>query len=498
MKNNNKMFYPNWPKNFIFLTIFFVAIIFSISFPFKTFAGENWYNDSWSYRKKITIDHTKVFNTNQSDFPVLISLADSDLQIHGRSDGHDILFTDSSGTIKIPYEREQYISSTGNLVAWVKIASLSHMTDSVIYMYYGNSEASDQQDITGETWGANFKGVWHSQDAAVTTLADSTVNANTGAKKAIDEPAEITGKIGQAQNYDGIDDYIRINPTGTLSGSFTVSTWVKVSDAENSYTIFGTRNGDDMSFDFKLENGETIHGDIGNGTDWITNEADANLSYSYNTWYQITYVITPIGYTIYLDGNEAASGSYPEDTPLLFDSGHNLFIGQVGYDEELFNGVIDEVRISDIARSGDWIQTEYNNQNSPSTFYSLGNETIDDETSPTISNINSLKADGAYKTGAIIDINVTFSEDVTSTGNIIVNLDTGGSCSFTITNSNAGSCNYTIGDDENSSDLNVSSVSGTIKDATGNSMINFTPATNLATNKNLIIDTIAPTVPGSP
>jgi hypothetical protein len=37
-----------------------------------------------------------------------------------------------------------------------------------------------------------------------------------------------------------------------------------------------------------------------------------------------------------------------------------------------FNGVIAEVRISNIARSGDWIAAEYNNQNGSSAFYTMG------------------------------------------------------------------------------------------------------------------------------
>ena len=39
-----------------------------------------------------------------------------------------------------------------------------------------------------------------------------------------------------------------------------------------------------------------------------------------------------------------------------------------------FNGTIDEVRISNTARSIAWIATEYNNQNSTDTFYKVGSE----------------------------------------------------------------------------------------------------------------------------
>ncbi|MBI5474601.1 MAG: hypothetical protein HY961_19870, partial [Ignavibacteriae bacterium] len=39
-----------------------------------------------------------------------------------------------------------------------------------------------------------------------------------------------------------------------------------------------------------------------------------------------------------------------------------------------FNGSIDEARVAFVERSSGWILTEYNNQNSPSTFYSVGSE----------------------------------------------------------------------------------------------------------------------------
>ncbi|MFY9853730.1 MAG: hypothetical protein WAK26_07630, partial [Terracidiphilus sp.] len=39
-----------------------------------------------------------------------------------------------------------------------------------------------------------------------------------------------------------------------------------------------------------------------------------------------------------------------------------------------FNGSLDEVEVSSIARSSGWVQAEYNNQSSPSTFFALGTE----------------------------------------------------------------------------------------------------------------------------
>ncbi|MFC1637981.1 fibronectin type III domain-containing protein [Patescibacteria group bacterium] len=120
-----------------------------------------------------------------------------------------------------------------------------------------------------------------------------------------------------------------------------------------------------------------------------------------------------------------------------------------------------------------------------------------DNTAPTITNITSDKANGTYEEGEVIDIDVTFSEAVTSTGNVTVTLETGTTdrtCTFTVSNSTTGTCNYTVQDGDESADLTVSSISGTIQDQTGNSVTNFTPTTNLAANKALVIDGVAPTI----
>lgn len=120
-----------------------------------------------------------------------------------------------------------------------------------------------------------------------------------------------------------------------------------------------------------------------------------------------------------------------------------------------------------------------------------------DITPPTITSVTSDKANGTYITGEVIDIDVTFSEAVTSTGNVTITLETGTTdrtCTFTVSNSTTGTCNYTVQTGDTTSDLTTSSISGTITDQSNNAMVNFTPATTLGTNKALIIDATPPTL----
>jgi biopolymer transport protein ExbB len=76
---------------------------------------------------------------------------------------------------------------------------------------------------------------------------------------------------------------------------------------------------------------------------------------------------------LYVDGvQQTSTFSQP-----ITDSGVDFDIGRSypNYDGFWWNGHVDEVRVSDSGRSSAWIATEYNNQNSPTTFYSLGPET---------------------------------------------------------------------------------------------------------------------------
>jgi hypothetical protein len=75
--------------------------------------------------------------------------------------------------------------------------------------------------------------------------------------------------------------------------------------------------------------------------------------------------------TLYQDGAPVASAS-------ATNSGRSSTEGVViGYSNAgYFNGRLDQVEISNLDRSANWIAAEYNNQHSPSTFYTIGPITL--------------------------------------------------------------------------------------------------------------------------
>ena len=141
-----------------------------------------WYSTGgvWTNRKKITVN-TGVVTGTPTNFPMLVSVTDSNLQAVARTDGHDILFTAADGVTKLSHEIELYDPTTGTLAAWVSVPSLTGGTG--LYVYYGNSGSVDQQQATA-VWDSNYKGVYHfganvQQSGGAWWGPDSTTNGIT-------------------------------------------------------------------------------------------------------------------------------------------------------------------------------------------------------------------------------------------------------------------------------------------------------------------------------
>ncbi len=183
------------------------------------------------------------------------------------------------------------------------------------------------------------------------------------------------GTVGKALAFNGASSYLYAAPPSTVSGAFTVDAWVKPASAASGtvYNFFSTRTpGYQYGFDAKLQNGNTIHGDIGTGSAWITSAADASFTYAANAWYHVMYVVTTTGYTIYVNGSRVGSGTYSSSTPLLWNANQHVYIGQVGYvGGEWFNGAIDDVHVFSRALSaGDLVALNGPKSTPPSrTFF---------------------------------------------------------------------------------------------------------------------------------
>lgn len=340
-----------------------------------------WYNDAWKYRKEIVIDNTKVSgNSDLTDFPVLVSITDVDLKHNAKLNGYDILFTDRLQN-KLSHEIESYNPTTGTLVAWVRIVQLYTAIDTHFYIYYGNPLADDQSNPTG-VWNSNFKGVYHLSDSSGTNINDSTSNNFDLTKLAAATPAPTTsGKIGSAQSFAG-NDHINAPsaPALPVNGSWTIDFWVNptsftngaANDGIGTYFLDRTTSTNGLpsvkaiSSQFhwqkRYDNGSGLAG-IGGSLSAITN----------GQWRKIT-LVRNYNSTLELrvDGVQVATavdGTLALTVPALRLGRHESGVGGL-------TGFEDELRLVATNLPIAWSLTEFNNQNSSSTFYSIGSQEV--------------------------------------------------------------------------------------------------------------------------
>jgi len=340
----------------------------------------SWWDENWTYRKEFIVDYSQIegFHNN---FPVLIKLdLDDDLSEKAQDDGDDIVFVTYNGK-KLTHEIELFDNESGSLISWVNITSFT--SDTLIYMYYGNSFCSNQQDIK-RTWDSHYLGVWHMSDIS-DSIKDSTNHRNGvsyGNPKYLQN-----GKIHKCIYFDGDGDFFDISDDiyEFANDDVTIETWINIDENRNEYESIIYFGDTDWYPDIWLHKsrsginqGRLAQTVYMTSTEGNLAKSDSSGAELINHWISASGIIcySDNELKLFIDGDQQID----TDTCLDYDIGSgNHFVGRIGYSvgsDEFMKGYIDEVRVSNIKRDAQWIKTEYNNQNSPSQFFSIGQEEI--------------------------------------------------------------------------------------------------------------------------
>jgi hypothetical protein len=208
------------------------------------------------------------------------------------------------------------------------------------------------------------------------TVNDSTSNANNSTAQTWTPGSGLIDGGGVFATNTHID--FANNATYPEASDFTMSAWIKSSQTGNllSYIIYkGDTQNEPLSF--YLNNGLLMVEYYKNGVcDYY---AKGSTDLRNGAWHHVVATRSGSSFNVYVDGiNARATGA---DGSATFTTSTSFRIGSRNNNDLYFNGSIDEVRISNTARSANWIKTEYNNQSSPSTFYSISVRQISAATS---------------------------------------------------------------------------------------------------------------------
>lgn len=325
-------------------------------------SGDPWMNPAWKFRKKITFD-----NSGQTEdlinFPVLVKLDSNNIDyLKTENAGKDIRFTDSDGTTLLSYEIDSW-NASGSSYVWVKVPKIDGgSSQDYIYIYYGNNEADDSQNAH-DVWSNGYVMVQHLRDSSSSTIVGSTENSYLGNKRVADSPKEIDGKIGKAEDF-GSSDYIDLgNILNPGSDSWTVEIWFKRKNTgrANSSILYNKENLWESS----------AGGNQGTYA-WRPHWAwDGGFSFpiTLNTWYKHTIVYNHNTQKMYRNDKEVYSRN---QTGNIGSNSSHLQIGARGNTSHssFFYGQLDEMRVSNIARSADWIAASYKSENNEFNTFS--------------------------------------------------------------------------------------------------------------------------------
>jgi len=316
-----------------------------------------WWNSTWTYKVKLTIDATKI-DADLTDFPVTVFFDSGNMNwTNVQDDLDDFRFVDSSETTLLDAELESYTVDT-DAVIHVRIPSVDDTTDTDFYCYFGNPTASSAWDAEG-VWDSNFVMIQHMTDNPDTShIKDSTSNNNDGTKKAANEPILTSaGQIDGAQDFDGTDDIITIADANSLDlTQFSLSMWF-ISHDDQVGNIVQPLIKHDANYMFCWDHAASQYKQSWNfmATDASFPTAKYTTALVKNTLYFLEGTYNGISLIAYLNGIQDTL-TLTSKTPAV--SHLNFVLGRVA-GVTPFDGILEEVRISNIPRPPAWVKAEY-------------------------------------------------------------------------------------------------------------------------------------------
>lgn len=267
----------------------------------------------------------------------------------------------------------------GSANYWVKVPSISNSVDTDIYLYYGNSSASDNEDANN-TWNSNYSSVLHLKEVADGTAdeyIDSTSNDNDGqggGGTASQVPTSSDSLIYKGADLDGSDDYILIGDDASLRPTnISLSCWIKLDSlpgAKVSICAF-RRTAIAPAYGLELLNDDTINFFVfTSSSDY--KDVQSSTALSSGVWYNLVGTWDGTTAKIYINGSDDSNTSGGVGSGNIdYTSSQDFIIGDSGSLNPI-TGIIDEVRINSQVLTDDYISFQYDS--STDNIFSFGSE----------------------------------------------------------------------------------------------------------------------------
>lgn len=274
--------------------------------------------------------------------------------------GFDIRVFDSVGS-PIAYEVQSVNITTGEIIVWVNMAQAQD--SEFVQLVFGKPSATDGSN-PNVVYDSNYKSVYHLNGVGT----DSTSNAQD---LTIFGTTTVAAKIGDGIDFPGLaSEYLIRQPyNGFPPTTVTFEYWIKTTDRPFGLLSYAA-SGQIMAFSAFFSNSQILTIQVIENLFQIPQTIDdGNFHHIVTTWRssdgQMIY---------YLDGVNVSSATLSVGESIV--DGGALVLAQeqdsVGggfNDFQSLDGIMDEVRVSDIVRGPDYVETVFNNQDDNDAFW---------------------------------------------------------------------------------------------------------------------------------
>ena len=331
-----------------------VALVLMLMAPTLSHA---WWNEEWSFRKKITLDTSAVgADTKEgvSEVPVLLRLHTGNFSfLDANEAGADLRFVSADDKTALHSHIELWDPTNELALVWVRVPHLSAAAPAeFVWLYFGNKKASAEDDPKqrydlNQTLVLHFNGT-QERPVDVSSYANPIAESST--------VAITQGPIDGAVSFNG-NARVRIPATPALKlnpqGGFTFSTWVRIPGPQAQAVLFNQADG---AISIGIA-GTKPFARVGGA------QIQSSVDLSPNTWHFVAMTLGGGKLSLYVDGKPVG-----QTAAVVPDIAGDLLIGAG------LVGDLDEVELSNIARSPDWIKATWAAQSAQASLIRYGED----------------------------------------------------------------------------------------------------------------------------
>jgi hypothetical protein len=293
----------------------------------------------------------------EKDFPLLVRLNKDFFDFsQAKSNGQDIRFATSTEA-PLAYQIDQWDAAAGTAAIWVRVPTIKGNARQGIKLFWGKTDAASE---------SSGKAVFNESNGYLSVLhMDDPVKDEVGTVESKDTGTTASsGMIGASRRFavgKGINCGEKNATFPTGSGPHSSEAWFKAeasnapilgwgNEAWQGKVVMDFASPPHMRMDCYFSSGNVTGGSTLPLSQWV------HVVHTFKTGESRIYVNGA------LDGVNTSTGA-----PLAIKSPARMYIGG-WYDNYRFVGDIDEVRISKVTRSADWVKLQYENQKSLQTL----------------------------------------------------------------------------------------------------------------------------------